>query len=159
MKATPIRAGLRKNSSLLGHVYDGIQALKKSHRGTIEGPVRDIVVDSIDLDSALQESYPNAPRWDYLVGLDDPRHVIAIEPHSARSDQVSVVIEKKKHAMLQLSTHLGAGVSVRAWYWIASGTTQFNALERERLRLVKHGITFVGRALTSKYLRSDGIGR
>lgn len=149
---TPVRASLKPESSLLTSVRDGIQALKSSHRAYVEATIREVFADSLDLDSALQAGREQEHRWDYLLGHAPSKAVIGLEPHSAKNDEVSTVIAKRKAALVQLRHHLKPGAKVTAWLWVASGNVDFQPLEKARLRLDQNGIGFVGKQLVKKHL-------
>jgi len=40
--------------------------------------------DSLGLDSALTEDFPNANRWDYVFSVPTAGKLVALEPHSAK---------------------------------------------------------------------------
>lgn len=134
-------------SALRALVREGLGALKDGDIQLIALELRTSVRDSLDLDAAAREQHPNANRWDYLVALRDRHEIVGVEPHSARDDQISVVIAKKREAMNYLSIHFRAGVAVSRWYWITRGQVGFSKMDRARRSLDQNGITFRGRAL------------
>lgn len=154
---SPIRAIIREGCDLVPHVADGTSALKAKDRNTtLEEEVKGDFADSIDLDAALVDSYPQEHRWDYLLGHSESARVIGLEPHSAKNREISVVIDKRRFALEQLKTRLRDGRRVHAWYWVASGKVDFVPLEKASLRLQQAGIAFVGRKLKRKDLRELG---
>lgn len=110
----PVRAALESSSSLVQHVQNGLGALDRSHRHLIAKDVGSEIGDSLDLDAALQPNFPNDHRWDYLLGHSGK--VVGLEPHSAKEDQISTVIDKRKAARDHLKTHLKPGAQVHAWF-------------------------------------------
>lgn len=156
---TPIRAHLSAKSSLLNHVRDGLAALHKSHKPYVAAGLRESFADSLDLDAALAAAYPNDHRWDYLLGHAASGQVIGLEPHSAKTDQVSVVIRKRQAARQQLASHLRAGKGIAGWCWVASGETQFLALDKVRLQLAQNGILFIGGQLAEQHLQQLGLAK
>lgn len=167
---TPTRRGLVAESSLQPRIEDGLQALKREHRRMIAPDVRSAFADSVDVDLAFKAGHEQEHRWDYLLGHAPTEKIVGLEPHSAKNDQVSTVIAKRKQALDQLRGHLKPGVIVEKWYWVASGTVDFSPFEKEMVRLANHGITFIGRMLYEKHLpvvaervgavnRSDGKTR
>ncbi|MCC6747214.1 MAG: hypothetical protein IT371_06105 [Deltaproteobacteria bacterium] len=152
-QGTPLRRGLRPESSLLPLVENGLGAL--ADRDCLETSIRADFKDSLDLDAALRADHPEEPRWDYLLGHGPSGKVVALEAHSAREDQVSAVIAKKEAARVQLRGHLKDGARVAAWLWVASGSVEFLRMEAIRFRLDQKGILFVGREVLSKHL---GVG-
>lgn len=150
---TPIRSGLEATSPLIWRVQDGLAALERADRAHVDEGIRADFDDSLDLDEAMREAYPEENRWDYLLGYGPGGRIIGLEPHSARADQVSVVIAKKKSAQDQLRGHLKRGASVAEWFWVASGKVDFADTEKSVRKLEQNGIQFVRRTLLPKHLR------
>jgi hypothetical protein len=141
---TPLRALLRSSSPLRPFVRDGLAAVERGHRDYLAAELRRDFADSLDLDAAMRTSHPEANRWDYLLGHHRSDCVIGVEPHSARTDQVSVVIAKREHARAQLRGHLREQGQVAAWIWVASGRVDFLQIDRVRRQLDSVGVHFVG---------------
>lgn len=120
-KRTPIRTALLDDSPLHREVEDGVAALESVHRKCLATDIRSHFGDSLNLDSSLRSTHPEDSRWDYLLGHSQTRKLVGIEPHAAKSDQVSVVIRKRIAAREQLEAHLKPGRRVEKWLWVASG--------------------------------------
>jgi hypothetical protein len=134
-------------------------ALETAHRDHFDPAIRSSFADSLDLDAALQADHEQENRWDYLLGHRPSREVVAVEPHSARTDQVSTVIGKRSSARKQLRTHLRDGARVSRWLWVASGRVSFAHTEKAKLLLDQNGIEFVGTKVMAKHLPSgEGHG-
>jgi hypothetical protein len=149
---SPVRSALTQTSALQGHVKDGLGAIAAAHHAHVEMELRPAFGDSLDIDAGLLSGRESEHRWDYLLGHGPTRMVIALEPHSAKQDQVSTVIRKKQAAMDQLRGHLRDGVKIARWFWVASGDVQFADTERERRRLDQHGIEFIGKVLRARHV-------
>jgi hypothetical protein len=149
---TPIRVALRSASSLRSDVRDGLEAMKKNDRDCIDIRLRSKFADSLDLDKAMQAGHEEENRWDYLLGHEPNLKVIAVEPHSAKSDQISTVIKKRQAARRQLASHLEPNVRIDRWLWVTSGKNHFADTEKARRRLDQHGITFVGAQVQQKHI-------
>jgi hypothetical protein len=149
---TPIRRALTPQSSLHTHVRDGVGALAKAHAVLIDELVRRDLADSLNLDAALAAAHPQANRWDYLLGHGPTGRVVAMESHSARDGEVSVLIAKRAAARDQLRLHLRPGTNVAAWLWVTEGRIAFADTDKRRRQLDEAGITFVGRQVLSKHL-------
>ncbi|MCG8556852.1 MAG: hypothetical protein MJD61_16445 [Proteobacteria bacterium] len=147
-----MRQALRSESSLQTDVNDGIGAVRKAYRTHLAKDTRAMFGDSLDLDSALQRAHPGQSRWDYLLGHSPSQQVLGLEPHSAKEDQVSTVIRKRRAAKQQLASHLKNGKRVTRWLWVASGKVQLADTERARRRLDENGIEFVGKQVKEKHL-------
>ncbi len=150
----PIRRALRDDSYLQTEVKDGFAAVKASHRDHFEESVRSTFVDSLDADEALREGHEQENRWDYLLGHQASQQLIAVEPHSAKQDEVSTIIRKRTAALEQLKAHLRDDAKVAKWLWVASGKVHFAETEKVKVRLDQNGIEFVGTKVLAKHLPS-----
>lgn len=118
--------------------------------------------DSLNLDAALLQAFPQDNRWDYLLGVDDSGAVVGLEPHSATTGEIQTVVKKTRAARQHLRAHLRPGKQVAAWFWVASGKNHFANTEKARISLLQAGVTFVCPRLKRKHLaaalgsRSDG---
>ena len=151
-RATPIRASLDPESSLLPHVRDGIGAVSDGDRSYIDQAIRGEFADSLETDENLRVGREQENRWDYLLGHGASRAIVAFEPHSATNKEVSAVIGKRAKALEQLRPHLAEGAYVRDWFWVASGKVDFVPMEKATNQLNNNGITFVGKQLLAKHL-------
>jgi hypothetical protein len=152
---TPVRQALKDGSVLQEKVSDGIGAVKKAHRRMLADDVRGTFGDSLDLDAALQAKHPGENRWDYLLGHNPSEQVVAVEPHSAKQDEITTVINKRKAAKDQLAGHLKPGARVSKWLWVASGKVYFADMEKTRFRLDQNGIEFVDKKVLAKHLPQE----
>jgi hypothetical protein len=143
---------LRADSSLQASVRDGLRALGGNDGALIDESLRADFADSLDLDAATRATKPHDNRWDYLIGHAPTDAVVGVEPHAAKTDQVSVVIEKRRQSIKHLQTHLREGKRVSAWLWVASGSVDFHPHDKQVLHLAQNGITFVGKRLLAKHL-------
>lgn len=151
---TPVRGALQEDSSLLPSVKDGIGAVESSHCDYFDTSIRTAFADSLDIDKALQQGREQENRWDYLLGHAPSGQVVAVEPHSAKDDEVETVIKKRSAAREQLRDHLRNGAGVAKWLWVASGKVRFAATEKTARRLDQNGIEFVGKKVMKKHLPS-----
>jgi hypothetical protein len=149
---TPLRRMLRERSPLQASVRDGMDAVEKSHRDYFDPSIRPTFADSLELDEALRAGREQENRWDYLLGHSPSGEAIAIEPHSAKQDQVTTVIRKRRAALAQLAEHLRDGARISRWLWVASGKVQFAKTEKAKLMLDQNGIEFVGTKVLAKHL-------
>jgi hypothetical protein len=141
---------LKQGSPLQASVCEGLGAVVGSHKQFIERSIRNSFLDSVEIDEALKAGNDQSNRWDYLLGWREGSLVVGLEPHSAYTGEVSVVIAKKNAARAQLRDHLRSGVNVAAWFWVASGRVDFAPHDKVILRLEQEGISFVGGMLRSK---------
>jgi len=149
----PVRSLLVDTSALLPSVKNGLGAMKSEHVAAhILDELRPGFADSLDLDAALQPGREQQNRWDYLLGHTSSGEVIALEPHSAKDDEVRTIIAKRKAAREQLTGHLAASARIAKWFWVASGKVRFADTEKARRQLDQHGIEFIGTRLLAKHL-------
>ncbi|HRI64872.1 MAG TPA: hypothetical protein PK156_11540 [Polyangium sp.] len=151
---TPVRSALRERSPLRILVEDGLIAVKKTDRDCFDDKIRADFADSLDVDKAFERGHENENRWDYLLGHAPSGEVIAVEPHSAKQDEVSAVIRKRTAARQQLGPHLCNGAKISKWLWVASGKVHFANTEKTKLQLDQNGIELVGKKVLSKHLPS-----
>jgi hypothetical protein len=149
---TPVRRALHEHSALQRSVVDGLGAVKRVDRDYFDAKVRSDFADSLELDEAMRPGRDRENRWDYLLGHARSGEVVAVEPHSAREDQITKVIRKRTAAREQLKGHLRDGARVAKWLWVASGEVQFADTEKTRRQLDQNGIEFVGRRVMAKHL-------
>lgn len=91
---------------------------------------------SVALDEALKEQFPNAPRWDYGIGLQSGRHdsVAWVEVHPATSGEVDTVLAKLKWLKAWLSESAGAcqGAAM-SFHWVATRGVHIDNQRRRKL--------------------------
>ncbi len=153
---TPIRAALQDRSPLQPSVQVGLNAVQKAHRDYLDAAIRSEFADSIDIDEGLRAGREQENRWDYLLGHTPSGLVIAVEPHSAKDDEITTVINKRASAREQLKGHLRPTAKVSRWLWVASGRVCFANTEIARRRLDQNGIEFVGTQVKAKHLPGPG---
>jgi hypothetical protein len=142
-----LRIALNDGSPLRKHLKGGMAAFAPAHHRLVADGERSRVGDSLDLDAATRDEFPEAHRWDYILSVPDLSEIIGIEPHVAKDSEVSVVIAKKRHAAECLRNHLRGGYRVTRWFWVSPSTVGFSRMDRARRRLDQEGIAFAGRIL------------
>jgi hypothetical protein len=144
---TPVRQSLNNDSLLRPLVQDGLAAVQKTDHAYFDVAIRADVADSLDLDEATRLDHDQENRWDYLIGISSSGAVVAVEPHSAREDQIETVIKKRDAARNALHHHMTSVTHIKEWFWVAAGNGKmhFADTEKARRRLDKHGIKCVNR--------------
>ncbi len=150
-RSTPIRKALTAQSMINALVQDGIGAIKDNDKRCLDTSIRTQFADSLDTDEAFRVGRDQEPRWDYLLGHEN-RNLIAVEPHSAKTDEIKAVINKKRALIQQLNGHLKDGTHISKWLWVASGTVCFPRGSKYEISLSQAGIKFVGRCVLAKHL-------
>jgi hypothetical protein len=146
-RATSLQAVLDEKSPLRELVRAGMAAFAKEDVKLVAEAERSRIGDSLDLDAASRDEFPQANRWDYILSVPDLGEIVGIEPHTAKDSEISAVIAKKNHATQYLRNHLQEGNRVARWFWVSHGTVSFSKMDRARRRLDQNGITFCGRKL------------
>lgn len=116
------------------HVKSGLQALG-NHSRAIEVSTPTRAVDSINLDEALVASLPNAPRWDYGIGLQKGKlnSIAWVEVHPASSSKVEDVLKKLDWLQTWLKQTRVQEQSPMQFHWIATGSVQIDQARRRKL--------------------------
>lgn len=152
---TGLRAALVPESDLLPAVREDMSAVARKDRGLFEADVQALVRQSLDLDAALRDRYPNDPRWDYLLSTETL--LFGVEPHKARGSEVGDVIRKKQSAEDHLRGQLRSHVRIQKWLWVTRGKVTLGRTESAYRRLSKAGIEFVGRRVARGHLEMGGL--
>jgi len=142
-----LRTALREESPLRQYVAVGLGALAPGDVKLIHEGERPKIGDSLDLDAASRQELPQEHRWDYLVSSPATAEIVGVEPHTARDEEIRVVIAKKAQARSYLRSHLREGLHVARWVWVTRGKVNFTRMERARRLLDQNGIEFAGRIL------------
>ena len=74
----------------------GMQALPRNDRAKVDCRNPALLTGSVFVDEALRHAQPNAPRWDYAVGVMDGRteKIVWVEVHPATTHGVTEVLRK-----------------------------------------------------------------
>lgn len=149
---TTLKRALQISSSLQPVVAEGMGAVERAHREYFEQDTRSTFGDSLDLDKAMLQGHEQENRWDYLLGHTPSGKVVGVEPHAAKQDEITTVINKRAAALEHLRAHLRDGAKVSKWLWVASGKVHFANTEKAKIRLDENGIEFVGKAVGVRHL-------
>lgn len=132
----------------------GLQAVKAEYRDRFDCTDTRRLAGSIDLDSTLERSLPNEPRWDYGVGFSRVASTDAVywvEVHPATASEVTSVLSKLawlrdwlRHNAPRL---LEMTAAENGYVWIASKDIGFRPGSRQAKRLEAHGMRFPCRRL------------
>lgn len=100
---------------------------------------------SVDIDTTTSSFYPQAPRWDYVVGYKE--YAYFVEVHPANTSNVNEMINKKEWLENWLATHapkLKNKKSSAPYYWVPSGkvailktSPQFRKIALNHILIVK----------------------
>jgi hypothetical protein len=132
---------------LAGQLKPGLQALRHVDRAYVTCNKTRNLAGSVNLDEALSDNCPQAPRWDYVVGLQrrgNPDKAIWLEVHPASSTgEVDVVLKKLAWLKEWCSDNAAALFELPGDYiWMATGSVAFPASSPQRRKLAAAGIRF-----------------
>lgn len=91
---------------------------------------------SIALDQALEAQFPQAPRWDYGIGLTGGHAstIAWVEVHPAKSSDVDVVLKKLQWLKTWLSQPADAcQAAAMSFHWVATGGVHIDSARRRKL--------------------------
>lgn len=144
------RAGTAACADLKPYYRRGLRGLRVADRVRICASDPRKLTGSIDIDSALKQRLPAAPRWDYAIGYepDSGRDEVVhwVEVHPATDGEVGTVKRKLawlKHWMRENARELAA--MERRFIWVASGRSALSPVSPARRSLAQAGCRFVGR--------------
>ena len=142
-----LRQDVERTNGLNGHYRRGIQALKPIDRNriTIAEPI-----GSVDVDAALQGTYPHDARWDYLIGrrCGTATQLHWVEIHPANGDHTIGEVASKLNWLKKWVSGTPLNSYERRFHWVASGKCPFNARYPRIRSLVQKGVEFAGQHLT-----------
>lgn len=120
----------------------GVQALKKSDRGAVTAADTWFIDGSVDIDTEVKDKYPNANRWDYVIGYSGK--ACYVEVHPAYTSEVST-IEKKlqwlKSWLKEKAPMLDAiPKTAPAFVWVQTGKAGIIPQSSQAKRLAASGI-------------------
>ncbi|WP_155815911.1 hypothetical protein [Rhodothermus marinus] len=124
----------------------GLQALPKRARAKLKYRDSRKLTGSIDLDGALADVCPNAPRWDYGLGIADAsgrEQALWIELHPATTSEIGVVLQKLAWLKNWLRTHgkaLGGITEPGAFYWLATDGVHIQRGSPQARKLSQSGL-------------------
>jgi hypothetical protein len=139
------RSAVRNTPAIRDHVRDGLQALDQADRQRVTCDGRRLC-GSVDLDQALRDTYPNAARWDYVVGVrksDRTDTVVWLEMHPASSIHVDGVLAKLQWLKEWIRTSAPELREPAAQYhWVATGSVSFGRGSPQARKLAQAGLRF-----------------
>ena len=131
---------------LRGASKPGLQALNAQDAVHVHKLPDTVLTTSIDVDSALRPSQPNAARWDYGVGeRRNQREIVHwIEVHPASGDANITQVARKLKWLRGWLHGKALADRERQVVWVASGKSAFNARDPRLKTLARAGLHFAG---------------
>ena len=101
----------------------GLQALRRADSAKIKPGDSCKIDGSVDIDCAVKTLYPDANRWDYVIGYDSK--VCFVEVHPAYTSEIDTVIKKYRWLTGWLKDKAskidGLSKMTPAYVWVQSG--------------------------------------
>ncbi|MCX7993380.1 MAG: hypothetical protein N2651_06895 [Fimbriimonadales bacterium] len=142
----PFREAVIWTPSLGENAYHpGLQAVDSLYSGRIRASDSQLL-GSIALDKTLQNEYPEQPRWDYGIGVQQGETVAAIwvEFHPADTNKVDEVLAKLRWLRSWLQQHaldLNRLTPQRnAYHWLATNGCHIQRTSPQARRLFQAGL-------------------
>ena len=146
------RQAVGQTPRLKGTWKAGLGALRAEDKPHIkpEDPKR--LRGSVDVDTALQQSEPNAHRWDFAIAYQHTNRtnefIYWVETHTGSDNQISTVLDK----LAWLKKWFRAGGRTLAKFareivWVASGPTTFTKGATQVKILATKGVRYSGSVL------------
>lgn len=97
---------------------------------------------SVDIDECTTEKYPNASRWDYVIGYNEKAYFVEVHPASTSS--IREMLQKLtwlrwwlKHQAPDLKAIQAAEAPFR---WVATGSVQISKKGKQARQLAQSGL-------------------
>ncbi|MBF0178640.1 MAG: hypothetical protein HQM03_01300 [Magnetococcales bacterium] len=142
----PFQRDVNAVPELKGHYKSGLQALLKHDRQHITCNNPTSLSGSVNIDSALLPSQPNAARWDYLVGVGHAagkEELIWIEIHpAAHIRNIDEVCNKSQwlDQWIKKTPFEKGGTYEQQRIWIPTDKVIFTSRSKECKKLSEHGV-------------------
>jgi len=144
------RRDVESTKGLKGKFCKGLQALRPVDRRRLAVENRSRLVGSADIDSALISHFPDAPRWDYVVGYKKnvPEVMLYwIEVHPADGNRTITEINNKFDWLLGWVAGTRLHRYPKRYCWVSSGKCSFTARDPKIKALAQRGLDFRGEYL------------
>ena len=128
----------------------GLGALRGADRQHIDAKNTRRLTGSVDLDTCLEESCPNDPRWDYGIGHRptnlNSETVYWVEVHPGNAGEVNALLQKLAWLKVWLKNSAPALDGMRREFiWVSSGKTSFTLSAPQQKRFALQGLQHKGR--------------
>jgi hypothetical protein len=137
----------------------GLQALRAKDRPHIAPEDPQQLQGSVDVDSALSSSQPNANRWDFAIAYQHSNRksefIYWVEIHTAGDKEVKVVLKKLAWLRRWLANDGKLLDQFEcAFVWVSSGATTYTLDSPQRKRLAQLGLELKGRIVRFESARA-----
>jgi hypothetical protein len=146
------RQAVEKTPDLQGAWRKGLGALRARDSRHISAEDTRRLTGSVDVDTALKATQPNANRWDFAIGYRHSNRryefIYWVETHTASDAQVNVVLKKLDWLFQWLRSSGNALAGFEGdFVWVASGATSFTKGATQRRMMAEKGLRYESRIL------------
>jgi hypothetical protein len=146
------REAVEKTPGLENAYQIGLQALRARDKPHVDPEDPRGLTGSVDIDTAFQQSDPQANRWDFGVAYKHSNRandvIYWLELHTANDSEIKVVIKKALWLRGWLN---GIGMPLSTFerdiVWVSSGPTSITLSAPQRKQMAQVGLRYIGRAL------------
>lgn len=133
---------------LAPYLRSRLDALSNAHQNSIDAANFKRITGSVNIDTALQQAYPNDNRWDYAIGYrinkqDDK--AFFVEFHKANVDEVARVLQKKTWLENWMCGKPVDDLKQRIFIWVSAGGIKIPPNSQYRRILNANGLQLVSR--------------
>jgi hypothetical protein len=146
------RQAVESTPNLEGEWKAGLGALRAEDKPHIQPEDTRRLAGSVDVDTPLTPSQPNANRWDFGIGYQHVNRteefIYWVETHTGSDGQISVVLRKLDWLKTWLRAD-GKSLAVfeREFVWVPSGATSFTKGATQVKILASKGLRYSGAVL------------
>lgn len=141
------RAAVEATPEIAGAFRVGLRAVRAVDREKLSVQRPRALRGSIDLDGALADTYHDAHRWDYGIGVAQGRKdkVFWTEVHPARDSEIGVILNKLNWLRDWLrDSGMALNGLPREFIWIATGAIAITPRSPGLRKLATNGLVFKG---------------
>jgi hypothetical protein len=145
------RKAVNQTKSIAQAYRKGLKALSADDRGRLSISDTRLLTGSVDIDSALKPTQPNAARWDYAIGWRRSSYaaerILWAEIHPVRSQANLSEIQRKLELLVAWLSNEGKKLRrfESEFICISSGETGFTMGSPQVRQLADRGLRLVGR--------------
>lgn len=123
----------------------GLQALKND-AGRVKATDNRKLNGSVDIDETTKNLYPEASRWDYVIGYEGKAYFL--EVHSTNTSDIDDMLKKADWLRQWLNTkapELEAISGSKCFYWISPGAYNIVSSSPQARKLAQSKVKYMGK--------------
>ena len=126
-------------------IRTGLQALKND-AGRVEATDNRKLNGSVDIDATTRDLYPEASRWDYVIGYEGKAYFL--EVHSEITSDIVDMLKKADWLRQWLSTKASALKAIsgsNCFYWVSPGACHIVSPSPQARKLAQSKVKYSGK--------------